>query len=107
MSKNFGGLRLEPQLANKAVATATDPNTKKDIDSMSNTLASPTRDSINAESDAAVERDTLLTLQTVGDVMVKQLQAELENQRLLGILVAQNEEIHAQYMREMQKQMAH
>lgn len=94
------------QLANKAVSNATDPNLKSALDTMASTLATPTRDDINNESDAAVARDTLITLQTVGDIMVKQVQADLENERLLGIIVSQNEEIHAQYMREMQKQMA-
>lgn len=94
------------QLANKAVSSATDPNLKKFMDQASSTLATPTREDINAESDAAVTRDTLITLQTIGDIMVKQFQAEIENQRLLGTLVAQNEEIHAQYMRDMQKQLA-
>lgn len=95
------------QLASKAVGNATSKQTKKIIDDISSTLASPTRDEINKESDAAVQRDTLMILQELGDIQVKQYQAELENQRLLGTLVSQNEEIHAQYMREMQKQMAH
>ncbi len=95
------------QLASKSVGNATSKQTKKIIDDISSTLASPTRDEINSESDAAVQRDTLMVLQELGDIQIKQYQAELENQRLLGILVSQNEENHAQYMREMQKQMAH
>ena len=93
------------QLANKAVSNASSSDITTFLDGISTTLATPTKDSINNESDAAVTRDTLITLQAMGDIMIRQLQTETENERLLGILVSQQEEIHAQYMREMQKSM--
>lgn len=88
-------------LSQLALDESTNQATNDFIELMQKSLQQPPLEQINAESSAAIARDSLILNQARAMLELRIYEVLLMNQRLLATVVAQNEDNHLNYIRRL------
>jgi hypothetical protein len=93
-------------LSQLALDEATNKGTTDFVAQMQTALQTPTLAQINAESPAAIARDSLIISQARAMLALREYESSLMNERLLATVVAQNEANHLAYIRQLGERQA-